>query len=452
MAELLSMELRRPPGLVIADTYRVLDRLGGGGMGEVYAAEHVRTGKPVAVKLLRSELGDDDKAVRRFQREARALAAVHSEHVVSILDCGTLESGAPYLVMERLHGRDLRALLGSTGPLPIGRALHIALDACRGLSALHATGLVHRDLKPANLFITEHDDGRELCKILDLGVAKLDTSAATHQGAVIGTIRYMAPEQLADSSSVGPESDIYALGAILYESLTGAPAHAGDNVQELMFNILNHDPLPPSELVNELPVKIDRIVARAMARDPAKRFADAKALAKMLSSLLRSSERPQPDSDDTGANMGWFSRPLAGGLGRLPSTRLTLLGGVLGGAVLGMVVGLGLADTLNPPPREVVSIVRRASPLPAPANTAEVAPNIIQQSDSMGEARPTTVGKTEPELGFGSTSAKVGQRRAARRAVAEQSAGIAQTLPQEGTFGGPNPYADGPAPAEGSRN
>jgi eukaryotic-like serine/threonine-protein kinase len=285
---------------VIADTYRLLERLGGGSMGEVHAAEHLRTGRQVALKLLRTHLGSDMRALRRFEREARALAAINSEHVVSILDCGTLESDVPYLVMERLLGEDLRRLLDREGRLPLRRALHLALDACRGLRAVHASGLVHRDLKPANLFVTRRDNGEELCKILDFGVAKVDASAATHQGTVIGTVRYMAPEQLTDGANVGPRGDVYAVGAILYECATGVPPHAAENVQELMFNIVNRDVEPATKLVGELPAELDRIFERALARDPERRFASAEDLASALEALLPGNAPLRNELDETG--------------------------------------------------------------------------------------------------------------------------------------------------------
>src|SRR5262249_19470914 len=160
-----------------------------------------------------------------------------SEHVVSVFDCGELDDGTPYLVMERLIGEDLRSLIQREGKLPIARAAQLALDACRGLAVVHGAGLVHRDIKPANLFVARRPGDREICKVLDFGVAKVLASEATHQGAFIGTVRYMAPEQLIDSVSVGPPTDVYAIGAILYECLAGMPPHAGETAQELMFSI-----------------------------------------------------------------------------------------------------------------------------------------------------------------------------------------------------------------------
>jgi serine/threonine-protein kinase len=453
MVNLFSMESRSPAGLVIADTYRVLDRLGGGGMGEVYAAEHVRTGKPVAVKLLRTELGHDDKAVKRFQREARALASVNSEHVVSILDCGTLPDGAPYLVMERLMGQDLRALLGQACQLPLGRALHIVLGACRGLSALHATGLIHRDLKPANLFIIARDDGHELCKILDLGVAKLDTSAATHQGAVIGTIRYMAPEQLTDSSSVGPESDVYALGAVLYECVAGKPPHPGDTIQELMFNILNRDPPPPSRVVADLPVNIDRVVERALARDPSKRFRTARALGIALESLLRGTYRPGEDSLHTRADDSSLDLPRARALRQ--RGRLALLGGALGCAALGAALAWGVGRSVDSPRQVLIPIVRRAvafGGLPAirpsePAAQRSAMPNVPNVASSMVRA---TTAQPKPQQRAPSAAARPASAPAER--PGEQSSGSAPAPLRDGWFGGRNPYADEPAATGASGN
>src|SRR6185503_7681116 len=140
-------------------------------MGEVYEAEHIRLGKRVAVKFMRAEVADDRRAVKRFGREVRALAAVMSENVVDVFDCGEVDGEIPFIVMERLQGEDMRKLLAREGALHARRAVRLALDACAGLSAVHAAGLVHRDLKPANLFLTSSKARGELCKILDFGVA-----------------------------------------------------------------------------------------------------------------------------------------------------------------------------------------------------------------------------------------------------------------------------------------
>lgn len=271
---------------VIDGAYRLLRRLGGGSMGEIYEAEHVRLGKVVAFKLLRAEVLESPRIVQRFRREAAMLARIRSEHVVSVLDCGDLEDGRPYLVLERLQGEDLRTLLSRGGALAPRRAVHLAIDVCRGLRAVHQSGLVHRDLKPANLFVAQRDSGEDLCKILDFGVAKLPTSEVTSQGAVIGTVRYMAPEQLADGASTDARADIYALGAILYECLSAAPMHEATTVQELMFRILNHDPQPLSVRCPELAPELSRVVQRATARHPDERFQNVDEMLEALSAVM----------------------------------------------------------------------------------------------------------------------------------------------------------------------
>src|SRR5262245_2380805 len=218
MQERLTDEL--PPGLVVADTYRLCERIGAGGMADVYEAEHVRLGNRVALKVLRTNARADSKGFDRFRHEARRVAALSSEHVVKVFDCGELPNGMPYLVMERLWGEDLRSLLAREGRLPVRRAVKLAIGACRGLSVVHAARLVHRDLKPANLFVVR-TAASDCCKILDFGVAKALVSDATAGGALLGTVRYMAPEQLEDAASARATADIYAVGAILYECLTG---------------------------------------------------------------------------------------------------------------------------------------------------------------------------------------------------------------------------------------
>ena len=267
-------------GLVVGDSYRIGQWLGGGGMGDVYEAEHVRLESPLAVKFLRDSERESPQGIQRFRREARRVASVRSEHIVKVFDYRELDDGTPYLVMERLFGEDLRALLAREGPLPIRRAVQLAIETCRGLSVVHAAGLVHRDLKPANLFV-EKTHGGERCKILDFGVVKALTSESTRSGGMLGTVRYMAPEQIENASTATQSADIYSVGAILYECLTGHAVHSESSLQQTLFAILQRDPRPPSEF-RELPAGLEPIVLRALSRDVASRFADADALARAL--------------------------------------------------------------------------------------------------------------------------------------------------------------------------
>jgi len=267
-------------GEVLAGTYRLLERIGVGGMGEVYAAEHARLGRRVAVKVLRPD--DHQAALDRFRREVKAIARLENEYVVNVMDCGEADDGTPYLVMDLLRGEDLRSLLERELQLPIPRAVNLILDACHGVAAVHEAGLVHRDLKPGNLFVTRRSTGEDWCKILDFGVAKIDTSTWTADGAVVGTIRYMAPEQLRDGASAGPTVDIYALGAILYECLSGTSPYTSTSMEELMFKVMNESPTPIQELNPRVPAPLSEAVQRAMAKSPRERFATIQEFARVI--------------------------------------------------------------------------------------------------------------------------------------------------------------------------
>jgi serine/threonine-protein kinase len=264
--------------------YRVLEYLGGGGMGEVYEVEHLALRRRFALKRLRAELCREARFVERFRRESLVAASLRSEHVVSIVDSGALKDGAPFFVMERLVGEDLRRLLQRGALLP-KRVAAIGIDACCGLRVAHEAGLVHRDLKPENLFVTKGDDGRDVCKLLDFGVAKLlreRTDGATLPGTLIGTARYMAPEQAGTDSPVGPSADIFCLAVILYECLTGSAPFEADTLERLLFKIMNVEPAPLAERCPTLPRGLARAVTRALSKDPAARFATALDFAEAL--------------------------------------------------------------------------------------------------------------------------------------------------------------------------
>ncbi len=260
--------LECPDVHLIADTYRLISRIGAGAMGIVYEAEHVRLGRRVAVKFLRADQEPTSSSVRRFLREARIIAGVESAYVVSILDCGQLPGGTPYLVTELLRGQSLRSRLKSAGTLEIGETVQIAHDACMGLSAVHSTDVVHRDLKPENLFLSRREGDRLTCKLLDFGVAKLASSSSTAHGGIVGTVAYMAPEQILDSSHVGPQADLYSLGAILFECLTGRVPYDGTSAHAIMFKAM-HSPTPdPRALRPALPLPLAEVVKTALRPDP----------------------------------------------------------------------------------------------------------------------------------------------------------------------------------------
>ncbi|HEX2876809.1 MAG TPA: serine/threonine-protein kinase [Polyangiaceae bacterium] len=396
------------PGTILDQRYRVTELLGSGGMGEVYEAEHLRLGRRFAIKVLKNRV--DQQTIERFEREARAIARLDSEFVVGVVDAGVLPDETPFLVMERLVGSDLRALLTEYGQLPIRRAVACIEQACRGIAAAHRASVVHRDLKPENLFVVSREDGVEQCKVLDFGVAKLQTSEFTQQGAVIGTIKYMAPEQLTDSASVGPATDIYALGAILFECLTGAAPHDAASVQQTMFKILNQ-PVPSVRVERpDVPAALDALLQRAMARDPGERFRRvddfARALRPFGAAPSESSTNGPPPDDVTGvlssSNLAERSTPRRAQLG-LP---LYLAIGVAGTA-LGFVLGRVTPAPVSPEPRAKVetlpaaSIVASAPAEPAtaavPAAAPSLAPAPVSRS-SVQRAQPSKSSDPPPQL------------------------------------------------------
>ena len=266
-------------GQILADKYRVDYQLGEGGMGIVLAVTHMHLGTQVALKLLRTEMAHG-AVVDRFLREARASAQLRSENVCRVSDVGVLEGGIPYIVMEMLVGQDLMAVLRTNGPLPVTVAAEYILQSCVGVAEAHAAGIVHRDLKPGNLMWTQRPDGTTLIKVLDFGVAKAPEGvnfSLTQTSNIIGSPGYMSPEQLKSSKDVDARSDIWSLGIMLYELVSGRPPWNGDSITELALRVAM-DPMPP--LVGVGPFEV--VIARCLEKDPAKRFQDVAQLAAAL--------------------------------------------------------------------------------------------------------------------------------------------------------------------------
>lgn len=260
--------------------YRVVGFLGSGGMGSVFEVEHTRLGRSFALKLLRRDLAKDALVSQRFEREARTLASLESDYIVSIVDSGLLAHARPYFVMERLRGADLRQVLAGLPEVPVARAVNLAIDVCLGLQIAHARGLVHRDLKPENLFVTAVDGGRERCKLLDFGVAKQADIDQTRPGALIGTARYMAPEQVAHNGELGPRADVFALGVILHRCLSGKHPFESDSLERVLYKIMNE---PPPPIAREaVPRELEAIVLRALSKQPQLRPDSALAFAREL--------------------------------------------------------------------------------------------------------------------------------------------------------------------------
>jgi serine/threonine protein kinase len=265
-------------GALIAGKYQVERLLGAGGMGIVVAARHLQLGQLVAVKFMRLEATKDANAVNRFLREARSAAALSSEHVTRVLDVGTLESGAPFMVMEYLAGADLRELLETNGPLSIPDAVGAVLQACEAIAEAHELGIIHRDLKPSNLFVTRRRDGTPLVKVLDFGISKkieLNTQGAreslTVSGAVIGSPLYMSPEQLRSAKAADARSDIWSLGVILYELLTARAPFGGETLGEVLARIVSESPQPIRQQRPDLPEALAALITQCLDRDVTRR-------------------------------------------------------------------------------------------------------------------------------------------------------------------------------------
>src|SRR5512138_699905 len=266
-------------GRVLADRYRILRRIGEGGMGAVYLCEHVVLHRPLAVKVLRRELSSDAEIVERFRNEAIAASQIGQENVVNVFDIGRPDDGALYYVMEALEGNSVGALLRSEGPLAVGRALSILEQVGRALGAAHARGVVHRDLKPDNVFVVLREDGTERATLLDFGISKLEQAGErlTQAGTIIGTPEYMAPEQAA-GAAVDHRADVYALGVMGYELLTGVLPFEGDTAIATLVAHQTRVVEPPSRKRVGIPPEVDALLMRALAKRPEDRFDSMSAL------------------------------------------------------------------------------------------------------------------------------------------------------------------------------
>ena len=280
-------------GEILRGKYRVKRLLGEGGMGIVVLARHLRLDRNVAIKMLSDEAAAKSGAVVRFAREARAAARIQSDHVVRILDVDDSESGAPFLVMEYLEGKDLDAVLRDEGKLSVARAVDVVLQACVGLAEAHAHGIVHRDLKPANLFLANRPGSPGIVKVLDFGISKAlrDTDdvalGATGAERALGSPSYMSPEQLKSARHVDARTDIWSLGVTLHELVSGGLPFEAEGATALGARIATEPPIPLGRACPDAPKELEAIVLRCLEKDPAARFENVAELAKALAPVSK---------------------------------------------------------------------------------------------------------------------------------------------------------------------
>ena len=293
-------------GDVVGDRYRLEREIGRGGMGTVWSAVHTLSGKRVAVKLLRRP--DRDDLVRRFLLEARAACAVSHPSLVDVHDVFLLHDGTPAMTMELLEGETLAALLAREGALPAADVVTLFLPLVSGVGALHAAGIVHRDLKPENVFLVRHAKGAARVRVLDFGVAKLASGdvRTTETGVTLGTPAYMAPEQALGARDVDHRADVWAIGAMLYEALSGARPVDGESHGQLLKALLTSAIAPLAALAPEAPEPLTRLADHMLAKEPADRPMDLRAPLATLRALA-----PEVDVPDVGP-------PTEGALSPLP--------------------------------------------------------------------------------------------------------------------------------------
>ncbi len=387
-------------------SYRLLEEISTGGMGTVYKAKHELIGRPAAVKLLRSDLDARQEIIDRFFNEARAATAIRHPGIVEVFDFGYTEDGHGYLVMELLVGKTLKRAISDVGRYTEPEAAAITRGIASALKAAHAQGIYHRDLKPDNVFLVpdlEGATGSVRPKVLDFGIAKLTENGAGHtqMGMLIGTPSYMAPEQAREASAVDHRADLYSLGCILYEMLTGRPPFVSEGAGEVVAMHLMDDPMPPRSLEAHITPTMDAIVMRLLEKDPANRFQTAGELLQAVTPLMdgtrdlllmsgpRTAVHPRPEP----STLREFTAPKTQ-ITR-PRSRIPLIAGVVTALVAIGVIAVQATRSDEPTKVEI-----KATPAPAVAPPATVPP---KPPETKPETAPTPPPITETKQVPGKT-------------------------------------------------
>ena len=287
--------------------YQLRGKIAGGGMGDVYLAEHQLLKRPCAIKLIRPDRAEDPKALARFEREVRAMARLSHPNIVDIYDYGAASDGTFYYVMEYLQGMTLEELAGLHGPQPAGRVIYLLRQACDALTEAHEAGLIHRDIKPANLFAAKQGGRYDFLKLLDFGLVKeksvdSGTLSLRQTHTPPGTPQFMAPEQISGDHPIDPRTDLYALGGVAYLLLTGRAAFEGDTAAAVMIAATRDPVVPPSRIKSNVPEDLERVILRCLAKDPAQRYANASELEQAFAACVAAREW------DAAASARWWQK------------------------------------------------------------------------------------------------------------------------------------------------
>src|SRR5499427_7928572 len=371
-------------GKVLLGQFELLERIGAGAMGTVYRAWQNTMDRPVAVKVLRRELLLDAAVVKRFYREARAVARLSHPNIITVFLVGECDDGAPYIVMEMVEGPSLAQRLEADGKLEPGRAVRIATQIAAALAEAHAASVVHRDLKPENILLAPRRGQTEAVKVLDFGIAKLLASGheshLTSTGALFGTPHYISPEQ-ASGGPIDHRADLYSLGVILYRMLTGRLPFEGSTGMSVVLKHLHEVPMAPRELAPEMPPALEEVVERAMAKDPAERFQTADEMAAALASfdarrMTMSAMAPAPEPSRI---LRAARRPALWA----PALALALVAaGVVG------YVHLSTRTVAAPAPLKIVTQDPAPTPAPPPASQAPHSLRLAEEGYAFEVAPP----------------------------------------------------------------
>ncbi|HEY3357231.1 MAG TPA: protein kinase [Polyangia bacterium] len=364
-------------GRTLGGKYRLERKLGEGGMGAVYEAEHTLLGKHVAIKVLLEMFSGQRDVLQRFQQEARTASTIGHENIIDIVDIGEEQDGRWYIVMELLKGQDLAHALRETPIMEVGRAIRVLRQTCRALQAAHEKGIIHRDMKPENVFLVQHGELPDFVKIMDFGISKVKAAhenvRLTQTGAVMGTPLYMAPEQARGDPDIDHRTDVYAVGVMAYEMLCGRPPFTGPTYVALLTQHLMQPPPRPLEVCPSLPPQLEPFLLKALEKDRDRRFGS---MAEMMAAL------PQTTAGMTSALQvppGYAPGPQATGWAP-PGTMMPALGAPGGGMTMG-------APALAPPPMPM-------PPMPMPMPGSGVMP--MPMAPRGGPVPPTLVPQRPP--------------------------------------------------------